>query len=238
MEKEKLLFEKTKEQLSEKIVSLPDNSFIGSERELATAFEVSRQTIRRALEILKEEGVVYKIPYKGYFKKQKDDRYTDYELNTFVGLFEDAERQNKEVYSKVIQQTIIEGDKNITDKLQTEEGTELFVLERLRYIENKPMCLVKTYIILENKSNLLEADFSQESLYKKLKEDNVHLVKANRAIEVRTPTVKDMHMLGLSSHEPVIALESLVFTKNDNPFEYTVSNYPAYQVKFATEVSF
>lgn len=230
------LYEKIKEQIKQDILTVKQNTSIGSERKLSEQFNVSRPTIRKALILLENEGYIYKVPQKGYFKKNKE-KYVDHELNSFIGLFEDAESQNKKVVSKVIQQTIIKGDKIIANKLNVPIDTELFVLERLRYVENRPMCLVTTYLIPHENLDLSEIDFSKKSLYKKLEETKIKLSRAKRSIEVRSSQFKEQHFLNLSTNEPVFLLESLVFLEDGTPFEYTISKYPGFDVKFETDVN-
>lgn len=232
------LFEEVKEKIKNEIKDYEANVSIGSERELSENFLVSRPTVRKALEALEDEGTIYKVPYKGYLKSEEKEKYIDHELNSFIGFFEDAENQNKEVFSKVIQQTIVLSKKDVAEKLSVPENTELFVLERLRYVEEKPICLVKTFLVLNKIPDLVKSDFSKDSLYKKLEEKNIKLAKAKRSIEIKRPKSKEIHLLNLSNNEPIFLFESLVFLEDGTPFEYTTSKYPAFDVKFATEVSF
>lgn len=231
-----LLFEETTEKLKEHIKNIEENSSIGSERELADQFGVSRPTIRKAFKVLEEEGLIYKVPNIGFLKSSGREKYVDHELNSFIGFFEDAERQNKQVYSKVIQQTILTGDKRAAEKLQVPEDTEIFVLERLRYVEDKPICLVKTYLVLSRKPDLLNIDFSKVSLYKILQEANIKLSKAKRSIEIKHATNQERYLLNLPPDEPIVWFESLVELEDGTPFEFTISKYPGFDVKFETEV--
>lgn len=230
------LFEEVSEKIRNYIKGIEVNASVGSERELAELFNVSRPTIRKALNSLEEEGAIYKVPNKGYFKNSSEEKYVDHELNTFIGFFEDATSQEKNVSSKIIQQTVITGDKEVAKKLQVNEDKEIFVLERLRFIENEPICLVLTYIVLDRAPSLLSADFSKESLYQKLEEENIKLTKAHRSIEIKRAKVNEQSLLNLAPNEPIMLFESLGFLKDGTPIEYTKSRYPGFKVKFETEV--
>lgn len=230
------LFEEVREKIRNYITDFEENTSVGSERELSDLFKVSRPTIRKALKSLEEEGVIYKVPNIGYFKNHTEEKYVDHELETFIGFFEDARRQEKNVSSKIIQQTVITGDKDVAHKLQVSEDKEIFVLERLRFIEEEPICLVLTYVVLDRAPSLLSADFSKESLYQKLEEENIKLSKAHRSIEIKRPKINEQSLLNLAPQEPVMLFESLSFLEDGTPFEYTKSRYPGFKVRFETVV--
>jgi GntR family transcriptional regulator len=53
----------------------PDGVRLPTEAELATAYAVSRQTVRRAFQDLVAEGLVYRVPGRGTFATPREEQY-------------------------------------------------------------------------------------------------------------------------------------------------------------------
>ena len=51
----------------------PPDTRIPTESELTEAFEVARTTARRAVEVLREEGLIYTVPQRGSYVARRHD---------------------------------------------------------------------------------------------------------------------------------------------------------------------
>jgi GntR family transcriptional regulator len=51
----------------------PPDTRIPTESELTEAFEVARTTARRAVEVLREEGLIYTVPQRGSYVARRPD---------------------------------------------------------------------------------------------------------------------------------------------------------------------
>jgi len=207
---------------------------IPSERELCDLFGVSRPTVRRALEELEQEGELVRLAGKGTFIADK--KYTDHAMQSFIGFYEDASKQNKKPTSMVLQQTVIPAPLDVSKVLELPETTEVFLLERLRYVENEPICLVSCYIPFNICPDLIRTDFSDLSLYTFLRSYEITIYKAKRSIEVKKADVRESTYLGIDRESPVVLFQSLGFTEDGSPFEFVQSRYPAYKARFESEV--
>src|SRR5205085_1736010 len=87
------LYQQLKEKILNQFKELSPLTPIPSERELCDLFGVSRPTVRRALEELEHEGEFVRLAGKGTFIADK--KYTDHEMQSFIGFHEDASSQNK-----------------------------------------------------------------------------------------------------------------------------------------------
>lgn len=228
------LYQRLKNVLLEELKELSPLTPIPSERELCEKYEVSRPTVRKALDELEQEGELYRLAGKGTFVADK--KYTDHELQWFIGFHEDASMQQKTPSSKVLQQVIAPTPADIANKLNIPAGSETFILERLRFVDGEPICLVTAYIPLYICPDLIKADFSNHSLYDYLKSNGINIHRATRSIEVKKAEVSEAAYLNIELESPLLLFQSLGFTKEGQPFEYMRSRYPAYKARFESEV--
>lgn len=232
-----MIFDKVKEQIRKVYVTADRKSeLLPSERDLAQEFSVSRPTVRKALASLEKEGIISKNEGRGYLVKSPLEKYVDHELDSFIGFFQDAVQQGKKISSKIIQQTIIPADPTISGCLEIEPNTLVFVLERIRYIDDYPTCIAKSCIPLSVMPEIVDYDFDKESLFSVLESKGISLAFAKRSIEVIPPTDLENVYLNLDKNEPVYVFKSIGFAKNQKPFEYEISKYPAYKTKFESTV--
>jgi DNA-binding GntR family transcriptional regulator len=233
-----MIFDKVKEQIRNVYITSDRKSeLLPSERDLAQEFSVSRPTVRKALASLEEEGVISKSEGRGYLVKFSSEKYVDHELDSFIGFFQDAVQQGKKISSKIIQQTIIPADPTISKCLELEPDTLILVLERIRYIDGYPTCIAKSCIPLSVLPEIIEHDFAKESLFSVLESKGISLAYAKRSIEVIPSTDLENLYLDLDNNEPVFVFTSIGFTKDQKPFEYEISKYPAFKTKFESTVS-
>lgn len=235
-----MIYKEIKDKIYETYISQTNTiELIPSERQLSEELNVSRPTIRKALASLENDRLIKKNEGRGYTINKSvtnSNKYVDHELSSFIGFFEDANLQQKITSSKVLQQSVEPANGYIAKQLKVEKDDPIFVLSRIRYIDDTPMCIARSYIPLKFDQNLLNIDFSKESLFSELKENGIQLHKAKRSIEVIQLDSPDNLYLNLSKKEPILKFTSIGFTNNDMPFEYEESRYPAFKVKFETTV--
>ncbi|WP_281421306.1 GntR family transcriptional regulator [Cohnella xylanilytica] len=228
------LYYQLKQLIMEKLKELPPLSPIPSERELCDTFGVSRPTVRRALEELENDGELVRLPGKGTFVAEK--KYVDHAMQWSIGFYEDASMQNKAPTTKVLQQTIVPATAEIAKRLAVQQDSEVFVLERLRFVDGEPICLVTSYLPYALCTDLPKANFAEQSLYAFLKEYGIAIHRAKRSIEVKQANVTEAAYLNIEKDSPIVLFQSLGFMKDGTPFEYVRSRYPAYKARFENEV--
>ena len=114
-----------------------------SERDLAEKYGVNRQTVRSALNVLIEDGVLIKVPYKGTFvaKQIVKPSWGNYDaINEHRGFSSFLKAQGFSIDSKVIVAEKIEPTTSIRAHLKLEEGEDVYCLMRVRYYNDEPFC--------------------------------------------------------------------------------------------------
>ena len=235
-----MIYKEIKEQIFKQYIAKADNNnLIPSERDLSAEFGVSRPTIRKALASLETDQLISKSKGRGYIINKTpvvSDKYVDHELSSFIGFYEDAQQQQKTTSSRVLQQSVEYADDIVAQNLNLQEGDPIFVLTRIRYIKEDPICIAKSCIPLKFDGNLINIYFSKNSLFTALKENGLQLYKAKRSIEVVRVESPDHLYLNINKNEPVLKFSSIGYTDKELPFEYEESRYPAFKVKFESTV--
>lgn len=178
------------------------NDMIPSERHLTQLHNVSRITVRRAIEEMVNEGYLYKVQGKGTFVKT--DKYTQ-DLISITSCTQDVLNLGMKPSRKVITNEVIKSDKKRQKTLEILENDDVFRLERIYYADKSPINHTTAYIPYKYFPGIEEYDFEKDSLYKILEEKyNVKITKAVRTVEARLATLEIARYLSLQSGTPVL----------------------------------
>lgn len=150
---------------------------IPSERELMAMFDVSRITVRKAVEELEQEGYLYKVQGKGTYVKGDQNNQ---DLISITSCTQDVKRLGMTPSRKVLEHVVHPADKKRQRRLNLGEGDKVFSLSRIYYADGEPINYTITHLPCKYFPNLETYDFSQASLYETL--EKVYGVRISRAV--------------------------------------------------------
>lgn len=157
------------------------NELIPSERELIQMYDVSRITVRKAIDELVNEGYLYKVQGKGTYVKA--DAYSQ-DLISITSCTQDISKLGMTPSRKVISKKVIQADKKRCHNLELGTNDKVFELERVYYADDEPINHTVTYLPYKICPGIEKFDFSKESLYKVLEQQyDIKITKAKRSIE-------------------------------------------------------
>ena len=125
MTKYEIIKQEIKEQIEDNI--LKPNQVIKSENEMCQCYKVSRVTVRKAIDELCAEGILYRIKGKGCFVREQ----TDQKRSRIYSFTEAVKNEGKLPGKKQLSLEKKEADAYLADKLQIEEGEEVFEIRSL-----------------------------------------------------------------------------------------------------------
>lgn len=156
-------------------------SMIPSERELMQLLDVSRITVRRAIEELEQEGYLYKVQGKGTYVKGDQNSQ---DLISITSCTQDVERLGMKANREVLECKVIPADKKRQRILNLGDNDKVFFLCRIYYADDEPINYTRTYLPYKLVRGIEEHDFSKESLYQVLENTyGISLSRANRSVE-------------------------------------------------------
>lgn len=207
-----------------------------SERELCRDFGVSRMTVRQALSILTQEGLVYTQPGKGIFVAEPS---SDLDVRvSLAGFSEDIRRTGARPSSILLEARLCQATPELAKALQVAKGEEVVRVERLRMVNNVPLVLQTAYLPHRLCPNILQHNLAVESLIHILeKEYGLHLVRAEQVVRAGLARPRELELLGLSDPAPVLNMERTTYLDSGEIIEFSQSTYCGEWYKLHFELS-
>lgn len=208
---------------------------IPSERELCEQLEISRMTVRHAINDLVAEGVLYRKRGMGTFvAKPKIDQA----LTKLTNFTSDMEDRSLKPGAKVIHLKVIPAPENIAHFLQINENANVIELFRLRLANGEPMALERSFLPYNKASAILQESLENKSLYQELQEKcNIKVSQATQTLEISyIDNSEDSKLLEVELKTPVLFIERKTFTDDGMPIEFVQSLYRADRYKFSIEM--
>lgn len=229
-------------QLKNIIIDMIENEEIGvdecipSEPKLMQIYNLSRTTVRKAIDELVNEGYLYKRQGKGTFVK---GRGFEQGLIKLTGCSEDIRRYGLEPKPYVLKEQIEKPSKKIAKKLEISTEEETFYMERVMYGDDIPINKNKSYIPYALVPGIEEIDFNKESLYKVLeKYYDIVIQRAIRTVEAILASEEIALQLQVKEGAPVMLFKGQVYGESNGKeviIEYFEAIYRSDQFQFYIE---
>ena len=167
---------------------------IPSERELSSIYNMSRITVRKAIDELERKGKLEKVQGKGTYVL---NHQIVQNLNAVYSFSKEMEKQGKITSTKLIERSIIPADARVARNLNIEAGSPVIYLKRLRCDESGQAIMVeKTYFDKDKYAYVLEMDFDKDGLYKTLEEKyGLKIDKATERFKACELTLSECQLL-------------------------------------------
>lgn len=199
-----------------------------SERDLMNTYNVSRVTVREAINRLVVQRLVIKKQGKGTFVAKYDPKHADHMVGPLNSSSEVFLLKNYTVKTKVLESKKTAPTKEIYKKLQLEEceSEEIFYLERVRYANDTPVAHIKCYLPYGSIEGIEKINFSVATLYRTLEDYyRLELYEAYEVIEAIKADEKSARLLQLEPGDPVLLDQRKTYLKNGTIIEYEKVRY-------------
>ncbi len=192
-----------------------------SESNLASAFDVSRGTIRKAIESLITEKLLVRIHGKGTFVRNKVllEQQPNWRL---AGFSQDLISRGIPYSTEVLTKEIVSSDKEIQNLLNLQPSDKIFHMYRLRKINDQPVLLIENHINYELCEGIEAIDFTQNQLYITLEEQfKIEFNWARRSYKSINADKSITKHLKLKNEAAVMLAEEHYHSIDNEPIEYT-----------------
>lgn len=154
---------KIKDAIVEQIESgmLAPRQKLPAERKLAESFDTTRVTLREALSLLEAEGRIYREDRRGWFISPEPLRYDPTQTLNFTNM---AISQNRQPRTELIAAKGILTTKQAAQLLELPPFSDIYRVDRVRYLEERPVVYVTNFIRTEKFPDLLDVDMAGASL--------------------------------------------------------------------------
>lgn len=208
---------------------LKDGDKMPTEEEICSLFNISRITVRRALEGLRQNGYIYKLQGKGSFVTTKK---TGFQLNHLKGFTEEMKLLGKEPASIIISAEIITPSDKVAQVLNIESSQKIYLLVRLRCADGAPIAIEKVHLPFYRFPTLQSENLSG-SLYEILQlKYGCESFKGDQEIRAGLASEEEAQLLDITPGAAVLHINRTTFEQDEVPYEYVESTYRGDQYQF------
>lgn len=203
-----------------------------SERELATHFNVSRMTLRQAIQTLADEGILERKIGSGTYvaRKKVQEKMTGTTSFTEIML-----SQNRKPSSRTISYYSAKPSSSEMEKLNLGSEDQILRMERIRFADNLPICFEVTSVPYSLIKQYSKAEITQ-SLYKTLEEKGGNKIgHANQTISSMLASEKIADYLEIKRGDAILRLRQVSYLEDGQPFEYVRTQYVGGRFEFYLE---
>lgn len=223
--------------LEQKILAneYPAHTLLPSENQLITIYGVSRETVRKALQLLLNAGYIQKKQGKGSIVL--DTNRMDFPISGLASYKELQDAQSIPSETSVVEISLTKVSKRIHEATNWAIDAPVWKLVRQRRINKEVVILDKDYL-LQSIIPEISPEHAEGSIYDYFENDlNLSIAFARREITV-DPVSKEFRSL-MSLHpedQNVITIRSSVYLDDSRCFEYTESIHRLDRFKFINYV--
>ncbi|MFC7397221.1 GntR family transcriptional regulator [Chelatococcus sp. GCM10030263] len=186
---------------------------IWSEAELAREYGTTRSTVRHALDQLVFEGLIVRHIGRGSFVAERAVVHSPIDSRYSLSFEEQVAQAGRVVTYRSPTLELVSPPKAIAEKLGIPPGTQVFKLERLRIIENRPVCLEIRYMpraVGERVTGEMLASRSAHNFVGEIVGERIPTIMVSVTAEVATAAVAKK--LELSEGAPLIVRTNAHYT--------------------------
>jgi DNA-binding GntR family transcriptional regulator len=122
---------------------LPKGAFLDNELDLADRWQVSRPTVRRAIQDLVDAGML--VRRRGVGTQVVNDQVRrPFKLTS---LFDDLAAIGREPVTAVLTVATVQADEDIAEALEVAVGTDVVHLERTRSVGGQPLAILRNWLV-------------------------------------------------------------------------------------------
>lgn len=194
---------------------------IPSEHELCARFDVSRPTIRQALDVLVQEGRLYRHAGRGTFSTPSPGG--DRRLRV-IGSVDDMIALGEETWFKLVSREVVPVAANIAQALRLPPGSSAWRVVGVRHAETGPFQHVTGYLRKEIGDALSDEDLSKTSLVGAIERQlGVAIKFLEQTADAALAPRHVAELLQLRPRTPLLLFERTYFASSGEPVEHAVS---------------
>lgn len=209
---------------------LEPDALLPSEHELTEMYNTSRETIRKALHLLSQNGFIQKVRGKG--SVVIDINKFDFPVSGLVSFKELAQKMDIPPKTIVNSLSLVKPDQYVRQQLNLSNKDKVWEAIRIREIGSQKIILDKDYLV-ERFVPQLTKEICEDSIYQFLEHDlGLTISFAKKEIVVEEPTAEDRLLLNLEGFHNVVVIKNYVYLDDASLFQYTESRHRPDKFRF------
>ncbi|MEO9823947.1 MAG: GntR family transcriptional regulator [Paracoccaceae bacterium] len=211
---------------------LAPNSSLPPEREIAEMTELSRVTVRKAIQELVREGAIEQRQGSGSFVRKPMAR-VEQSLSRLTSFTEDMAQRNLKTTSKWLERGIFMPSHDEVSGLGLATGDQVARIYRLRETDGQPMALERAALPLDILPNPIAVT---TSLYEHLEESGMRPIRAIQKISAINLEAAEAELLGVAEGTAGLSIQRTSYLQSGRVAELTRSIYRGNAYDFVAEL--
>jgi GntR family transcriptional regulator len=198
--------------------SLPVGTTLPAERQLAASLGVSRITVQRCYQILRQRKLLSVQGRRGSIVQGSGPRLRP-GMDRLKGFTEEMRELGREPSSTILEQKVV-SDRSIASIFGMPSPAQFLKLVRVRRGDGVPLSREVAWYNLSAAPDLADADLSR-SVYEYLdKQCGVPLKSCDQTIEATMPTQEECELFGFVEPVPCLLIKRRSYARDDLMMEY------------------
>ncbi|MGM0414914.1 MAG: GntR family transcriptional regulator [Bacillota bacterium] len=187
-----------------------------SENQLCNEFSVSPMTVRRALDVLIEQNIIYGVQGKGTYIRKIKIGSASFELESLKEFF-----ASDNIRVKLLDVSIKEASEDVAEKLNVRPGESVIFLKRLLLKDSEPYFLHEEYLIYDPTRPIVESELEVTALEGFFDGSGSSEIM-NGQLHLKPVIIKDKKasQLNLISESPGFSLEHIFYDNSGKPINW------------------
>lgn len=202
--------------------AIPAGSRLENEIDLSERLGVSRPTIRQAIKVLVDQGLLVRRRGVGTIVVR---RFVKRPV-ALTSLYDDLAAAGRKPATTVLSMRVRPCPEEVAARLSFSLDTPVVIIERLRLADGEPIALLRNYL----PSDLLDLDSAQlasSGLYEILRAHGISPAVAEQSVSARIATAREAKLLEVPARSAVLTMTRVAFADSGRPIEYGCHLYPA-----------
>ncbi len=226
------LYHQIKERIRERIAKGeygPDER-IPSENELANHYQVSRNTAKQAIADLVSEGILFREQGRGTFVSPKKMFHG---IGESFSFYEEVSKSGRKLTTRILAQKEMSASVDTAQVLKISPRDPIFVLRRLRLLDDKPLSLQVSFIPKALCPALLDYDLEQESLFAVLsRQFNLVPQRAEEYLDCQPASDYESEPMQVAKGTPLYHLHRITYDTEGRVMEVVRTYLPIDRCRF------
>ncbi len=215
------------------------------ELNLMQQFGVARVTMRRALDLLVQEGLIQRVPGRGTRPVPRDTLQnqgtevgrSEGQTARLTGLLENLVTMGLRTTVQVIRVDVLPAPDDVAKTLRLPSGEQVQKAERVRSTDEGPLSHITTWVPQRFAQGFGKAELARKPILVLLEESGVKVGRAEQTISARLADAEMARHLDVSVGSALLAVRRLIYDEQDQPVQWLHGLYRPDRYEYQMQLS-
>ncbi|MGL9770123.1 GntR family transcriptional regulator [Enterococcus sp. DIV0996a] len=213
-----------------------EGELLPNQEALAKTYNTSRVTVRKAIQLLIDESLLYTRRGSGTYVRSniKKDNESVTQINSVFGT---SAQEGTAVTSKIIRFDVRFPTSYESEELKIKATDPVYDIKRVRYVNEEARSIETSIMPLKYIKNLDE-EILKGSIYNYIREELGYVVSAARRVIIASKANHlDSEEFEIEVGDPILETNQIVFFDDGTPFDLSKTRYPYTSGKIVANIN-